>query len=116
MRLDAAQAALLLADGLLELCPTQSQHPVELLERELVDQQIADLLEREPEVAQRQQPMQATELPDAVVAAAAPGVDPLGNEQFELVVVTQHSRGHPPEPGELSDAQRDETVIRLDTV
>ena len=62
MRLDAAQAVLLVCDRLLDLSSAQTQHSAQLLERRLPVEHTADLLEREPEISQRQQPVQCGEL------------------------------------------------------
>jgi hypothetical protein len=108
VRLDAAQAGLLLADALLELGSAKTQHPGELLERRLTVEQSADLLKREAQVTQRQQPVKAGELVHAVRAVTRIRVDAFRPEQPQLVVVAEHPRRDLPEPGELSDVQHDD--------
>jgi hypothetical protein len=61
LRFDPAQSRPFLTDGLFDLGLTHAQHAPELVERRLVVEDAADLIEGEAEIPQRQQPMQPTE-------------------------------------------------------
>ena len=54
--------------------------------------------------------MQSAELPNAVEAVAAVGIDAIGRQQTELVVMAQHARGDLAKPSELSDVQHDQAI------
>ncbi len=116
MRFDPAQARLLLAQPLLDLGAADPQHSSELIERRLVVEELADLVEAEAEIAQRQQPVQTRELRHRVRAVPVVGVDALGTQQADLVVVPQHPRRDLAEAGKVSDAQHDNTSEHPHTV
>ena len=106
---DPAQPGVLVGQVLLDLGAAQPQHPPELLDRRRLSlEQVADLLEAEIQVPQGQQAVEANELGHAVGAVAGGGVDALGTQEAEPVVVPQHARRDLAEPGELSDARHDE--------
>ena len=60
---DPAQAGLLDFHVLLNLGSAQPQHPAQLLDGHIVVEQRTDLLQREAEVPQGQQPVEATQTP-----------------------------------------------------
>ena len=90
MGLDAAQAGLLGRHVLLNLGPAQPQHPAHLLDGKVVVEQGADLLQRETEVAQGEQAVEAAQGRDVVEPVAGLRVDLAGLEQAGLVVVPEH--------------------------
>ena len=66
MGFDPAQAGLLDLHVLLNLGPAQPQHPAQLLDGHVVVEQRTDLLQREAEVPQGQQAVEATQCGDVV--------------------------------------------------
>jgi hypothetical protein len=52
VRLDSTEAVLLLADGLLDLGSPQPQHSAKLLDRDVLREDLSDLLQAEADVAQ----------------------------------------------------------------
>jgi hypothetical protein len=83
---------LFLADGLLDLGLAHAQHAPELLERRLVVEEVADLVQAEAEIPQRKQPVQASQLVRGVRAVARDGIHSFRLQQPDLVVVAQHPR------------------------
>lgn len=116
MCFDSAEAFLLLCDGLLDLSAAQPQHSAQLLDRDVLGEDLPDLLQAEADVAQGDDAMQPPQLLDAVGAVSAARVDPIGREQTKLVVVAQHARGHLAEPSELSMFNMTRPLIRPHTV
>jgi hypothetical protein len=86
----AAQAALLVSDVPFDLGLAEAEHPAQLLHRGILVERHADLIEREAEVSQRKQTMEASQLTEFVRSVSGGRVDILGLEQSGLVVVTQH--------------------------
>ena len=112
VRFYPTQAFLFLSHGLFELCPTQTQHPTELVDRGIIRKHFSDLFQTEAQFAERDDPVQRAQLAHAVQAVATGAVNPLGLEQPKLVVVTEHTRGDLPQASELSDVQHDKTIDR----
>ena len=110
MRFDPAQPVVFLGEPLFDLRLPQPQHSPELVERWLVVEEFADLVEAEAEIAEGQESVQATELRHAVRPVAGGGVDAVGAQQAELVVVPQHPRRDVTEASEVSDVQHDDTI------
>jgi len=102
-----AQPLLLLTDRLLDLRPSQAQHRPHVLHGRVLGELLPDLLEREADVAEGDDPMQAAQLAGRVVAVPRRRIDPVRAEQGELVVVAKHARRHLAEPGEVSDVDHD---------
>ena len=73
---------------LAQLCALALQHLVHLLGRQIVCQQAGDLLERETQILQRQDAMQARQLVERVVAVAGKVIDFDRLEQANLIVVS----------------------------
>ena len=63
---DPTKAVLLLADGLLNLGSAQPQHSAKLLDRDVLGQDLPDLLQAEADVAQSDDPMHSPQLVNAV--------------------------------------------------
>jgi hypothetical protein len=116
VRFDPPEALLFLSDRMLDLRPAQPQHSAKLLDRDLLAEERPDLLQPEADIAQGHDSVHSPQLVNAVEAVATVRVDPLGREQAKLVVVAQHAGRHLRQPGELSDVQHDQPVIRLHTV
>jgi hypothetical protein len=104
---DTAESGFLVGYFLRDLRPSKPQHPAELLDRRIVSEQWADLLQCQAEVSQRQEAVEVAELGHLVGPVAARRVDLPGPEQADLVVVPQHARRHLAQPGEPSDVQHD---------
>jgi hypothetical protein len=90
VRFDPAQSRLFLADGLLDLGLTHAEHAPKLIQRRVVVQDLADLVERKTEVPQGQEPVQLGESVCPVRAISRDRVYSLRAQQSDLVVVAQH--------------------------
>ena len=101
--LDAAQAGLLGRHVLLNLGPARPQHPAQLLDGKIVVEQRANLLQRETEVAQGEQAVEAAQRGDVVEPVAGLRVDLAGLEQAGLVVMPEHAGRDLAEPCEFTD-------------
>jgi hypothetical protein len=88
-----------------ELRAPQRQHAAHLLDRDLVGQQRRHLLEGEPEVLQRDDPVEPRQLARRVAAVAGRGVDAGRAQQPDRVVVAQHPDRHPAVAGEVADRE-----------
>ena len=110
MGFDTAQAGLLRFHVLLDLGPAQPQHPAHLLDGHVVVEQRADLLQREPEVAQGQQAVEATQRADLVEPVTGLRVDARGPEQAGLVVMPEHAGRDLPQSCEFTDGQHDASI------
>jgi len=76
--LDPVEPGMFLAEREFQLCPPQAQHAAQFLRCHRLVQQAADLLEAEPEILERQYPVQARQLLRRIVAVPGIAVDPLG--------------------------------------
>lgn len=85
----------------------QPQHPAQFPGADLLVHDVADLLESESEVLERDDPVQAGELSGGVVAVTAGRVDMGGAQQTGRVVVAQHPDRDTAVPGEVSDDEHD---------
>ena len=92
---------------LLNLGSAQPQHPAQLLDGHIVVEQRTDLLQREAEVPQGQQPVEATQCGDVVEPVTGLRVDLVGPEQAGLVVMPEHPGRDLPKSCEFTDGQHD---------
>ena len=102
-RLDLRQPLLIRPDARGDLGLAQAQHAAQRLGREVLGEQRGDLLEREPQVLEGDDPVQARELRGGVEAVAAGEVDAGRLEQADLVVVAQHLDGYARQAREVPD-------------
>ncbi len=86
---------------------TEPQHAPQLVERDLVVDDLADLGQREPEIAQGEDPVQPLELVGPVPAIAGLRVDLRRRQEAEVVVVVQRPHRHLGHTGERSDPEHD---------
>lgn len=77
-RLDPGEPVLVGGYLLFELGAAQDQHAAHVGAGDRVVQESADLVQREPELFQRDDPIQSRQLTDLVEAVPADGIDPLG--------------------------------------
>jgi hypothetical protein len=113
MRFDPPQPCLVVSKSLLDLSAADAQHPSQLLERRLVIEHNANLLETQAEIPQGQQTVQSSELGNPVRAVPGVRVDVHGAQQPNLVVVPQHAGRDVTEASEVSDVQHDTTIDTL---
>jgi hypothetical protein len=106
-RLDLAQPGRIGVDPRLQVGPPQPQHAAQLVGGDLVVEDRTHLLEREPEILERDDPVEPGQLAGGVRAIAGDGIDVRGREQPDRVVVTQHPDRHPAVTGEVSDTEHD---------
>jgi hypothetical protein len=107
MSLGAAQSALLVSHGLLDLGLAHTQHPPKLIGRRVLIEDPTDLIQAEAEIPQGQESMHPAELCHCVGPITRRRVHPAGLQQSELVVVPKHPGRDLSEPGEFSDVQHD---------
>ena len=74
------------------------------------------MLEGEPQVFERDDPVEARELLSFVRAVAGRAVHVCRLQQPDRVVVAQHAHRHLAVPGEVSDAEHDSPGLRPDTM
>ena len=70
---DSTEAVLLLSDGLLDLGSPQPQHSAKLLDRDVLGEDLPNLLQAEADVAQRHDAVESPQLVNAVEAVSAAG-------------------------------------------
>jgi hypothetical protein len=114
-RLDAGQPGRTAGELVLELRLPQPQHAAQLLRGQLRVEDLADLLQAEAEILERDDAVQPGELVGRVEPVPGRLVDDRRPEQPEGVVVPQHPRRHLTERREVSDGEHAAT-FRLDTV
>src|SRR5690606_30511589 len=98
-----------------DLGPARAQHPRDPVGVDAVVEEGGDVVEAEPELPQRDDPVQPFQLRRVVGAVAAGLVDAGGHEQAGRVPVPQHAVGDPADPREGSDGQH-RTVLPPATV
>src|SRR6185312_247142 len=104
-RFDVAEPDSLLAEGPLQLRLLQHQHAADLVGRDLSIDHARDLLQRQAELLQGENAVEAAELVGAVIAVAGGRIDPLRAEQADAVVVAQQAAGDARDSREFSDSE-----------
>ena len=82
-----------------------AEHAADLVEDDVFGQRLADLLQGEAQVLQRQDAVQARELGGGVVAVAGRRIDRLGFEQPDVRVVAQLADRGLRDAGEVADLE-----------
>ncbi len=85
----------------------EAQHAAQLVDGHLVVDDLADLGEREPEVAEGEDPVQSLELVSAVPAVPGLRVDLRRRQEAHVVVVVQGAHRHLGHTGERPDPEHD---------
>lgn len=89
-RLDARQPPLFRLQLLCKLRPLELEHAADFVDWQVVIQQRRDLLQREAQVAEREDAVEARQLIGRVVAVAGLRVDARRPEQAQPIVVPEH--------------------------
>jgi len=108
-RLDPGQPGRLGLNAIKDLGPAQLEHPAQFGRAHLLGQDGLHLAEGEAEVFQRDDAVQLGELAGLVEAISAGRVDAGRAEQADRVVVPEHADRYAAVPGELADAEHDES-------
>ena len=77
-----------------------------------IEQNLADLLEPDTEIAQAHDAREHRQLRRVVSPIPVAVVDLGRHEQSDRVVVPQHPHAHPPEGGELSNGVHEDPYVR----
>jgi len=94
---------LLFSHPILNLGLLHPQHPANLRRRQVLVEQLRDLLQREAEVLQGENAVEPGQLVERVVAIAGEAIDLDGLEQPDFVVVTQRLHRHAADSRKVSD-------------